>query len=211
MGTAAYQIAVKYSGTSTAFSSEATTSLGSGKYQITDSAKRCLDRGVAPTVYDGVTVLTEGTDYTVDYLFGIFDLTAYGAPGGAVTADGNYLPLSNLLGAKDIQWRLSGDVLDDTDFDSNGGSHTKKIGLIDCSASISRWYPIANTFWTLLQGRTEVVLEMIPTPSGSEIWRGVFSVEDSSLAGGVDALEEETLSFQMKSVGAGKDLSILEP
>ena len=88
-------------GTGTAMTGEATTSLGGNVYQITDTAKRAINPNASLTVLDGATPISSSR-YQVAYGSGKIYLAA--APAGTITVTGEYLTLSKA--AQAYEWSL---------------------------------------------------------------------------------------------------------
>ena len=91
------------SGTGTTMTGEATTSLGSGVYRITNSARRAINPNAALTVLDGVTTVNPAL-YRVSFGAGLIIFTGGYTPAGAVTVTGQFLTLSQA--AQGTQWSL---------------------------------------------------------------------------------------------------------
>lgn len=123
MANVGYSTTVKVSGTAVPVTGEACAfSSGAGAsqvFQVTNSARRIWDPTVAVIVKDGVTVLTPGTQYTFDYLFGKIQFVAY-TPVGAIAVDGSYLPTNAIAEARKLSFVQSRDLFDRTTFDSAG-------------------------------------------------------------------------------------------
>lgn len=134
MAQAAYNAAIKTPGISTTFStSEGFTQMASPSsltYQITDFTKTVWDRDVTPTVYlDGA--VSSPTNF--NYLFGKITVPS----SGAVTASGNYLPVTEKAGFNEYSMSLTSDPQDRTTFDNNAGYRRKQICLLDGSLTLS--------------------------------------------------------------------------
>lgn len=128
--------AVYISGESTAFSGEACTLVSGTTYQINTAAKRAWNPAVPVTVYDGVTPLVEADgDFTVNYLFG--KVTLAGAPAGAVTVDGEYLPLYEVTTVKGYRFKISADIEDATVMSSTTTAHARVVKTYDGSLDLT--------------------------------------------------------------------------
>ncbi len=191
-GLAAYNASIKKSGTSTSFTDEAMTDLGSNIYQITDANKQVFDRVGTFTFYDnGVEIGASGID-SINYLYGKVVFSA--PPVGPITVDGDYVPLSEVAGAREFSLNRTCAVLDDTDT-SNTGEHTKKYGLQDVSITLSRFDDLSYDFPTLIENRTPLVIEIAPDANKS--YRGWFIVPTSGLNLDVNSLLDESISFEL--------------
>lgn len=89
-------------GSGTAMTGQATTSLGGGVYQITLSARRYINPNASLTVLDGVTTVNPA-NYQIAYGTGKIILAGY-TPAGAITVTGEFLTLSKIAQATD--WTL---------------------------------------------------------------------------------------------------------
>ena len=135
MATAAYNTTIKIPGTSTMFSGEAMTLVSGTTYQITDPTKRVWDRSVTPTFYDGSSPIAAAGITSINYLFG--KVTLASPPSGAVTVDGNYLPMVEATGIREHSFSLSADLLDKTTYENNEGYRRRMYALRDVSATLS--------------------------------------------------------------------------
>ncbi len=199
MATAAYPTTVKIPGTSTVFTGAVTALTTGTSYQITDPVKRIIDPAVAVTVYDGASPLAH-TAFVVDYLFGIVTLS--GAPAGAVTVDGSYLPMLTLAEARDFSISASADLIDSTVFASTGVK-LKMAGLKDFSVSIEALQLVSydndpgggtQKIATLFDAGTPVLLEIRPSGAG-DYFRGWTVIESYEKKGAVAGLIELSISL----------------
>lgn len=132
MAVAAYNNVIKTPGISTVFStSEAFSNTTGNTYQIDDATKRVWDRTVVPTIYAGTSAVTPSS---VDYLFGKVTLSA--ATTEAVTASGNYLPMTEKTGFNSYTLSLGGETQDRTTFENNDGYRRRQLTLHDISLSL---------------------------------------------------------------------------
>lgn len=134
MATAAWQAQVKVSGTSTAMTGEATTSLGGSQYQVTSATKRIIDPTVAVVVKDGGSTVSSSL-YSVDRLFGIVTFSGY-TPTGAVTVDGSYLPTAAIGECTSVSITVTADLADVSVLESQ--AKKKASTLLDWSGSLER-------------------------------------------------------------------------
>jgi hypothetical protein len=190
-GTAAYPFKIKKAGTSTAFTGEAMSG-SAGLYQIDDANKQVFDRTVTPTFYDnGVSVPDYGI-ISIDYLYGRIKFAQPII--GPVTVDGSYLPMADIAGAKECSINRTCAIYDDTDI-SNVGYHTKKYGIQDVSITASRFDDVSHDFTTIMENRSVVVIELAPDTNKS--YRGFFVISDSDASVDINALLEESLTFEL--------------
>ncbi len=207
-GFAGYVAKLLKSGTPTTFTAEATTNVSGNIYQISSTTKRVWDRLTPIVVHDGVTLLVEGTNYSVDYLFGKVTLSA--PPSGAVTLAGKYLPMTQVAKANSFTLTQTAATIDNSVFETaqaNGGYNTYEYGLRTVSLSLKGIYASSNGFRALLAARTELVIEINPDGSSLTVARGFFKPMTTGQSGNVGALEEQTLNFQL-SVPDQSDISL---
>lgn len=134
MATAAWAAQVKMSGTSTAMTGEATTSLGGSQYQITSASKRIIDPTAAVVVKDGGTPVSSSL-YSVDRLFGIVTFSGY-SPSGAITVDASYLPTAAVGECTGVTVTVTADLSDVSVLESQ--AKKKQSTLTDWSGSLER-------------------------------------------------------------------------
>lgn len=133
MALVGWSTTIKVSGAAVPLTNEATTALGGGVYQVTNTARRIWDPSAAITVKDGGSPVSS-TLWSFDFLFGKVTFSGY-SPSGAVTVAGSYLPVAAIAEVKQISAQFGGDLLDRTTFDS-GGYKQKINGLRDVSGSL---------------------------------------------------------------------------
>jgi hypothetical protein len=202
---ATYAGIVKVAGGATAFTGEA-MSLVSGKtYQIDDTAKRVWDGDTAVTVYDGGSPVAANDIESIDYLRGIVIFDASYTVGGAVTVDGDYLPLLDVTKVRSYNWSGVCELLDDTCFDT-AGERTRIPGLIDASGSFETLEALNTdldpgggtvTLAAFLSGREDVYLQVGPDSSTFQMFRVNLASLDTS--GAVDDLRSSSVNWNLSS------------
>lgn len=205
--TAGYKAAVKVSGTSTAFTSEAASLVAgtTSTYQINDATKRVWDRTVTPTVNDGATQVTPTS---IDYLRGRVTLAS--AAAGAVTITGNYLPMTTVAEATEYSTTWERQILDSTALGGDGW-RTRALGLYDGSASLTIHYVgTFETFAQALAAGNAMVLEFYPDGSGATTTAdiGWFKPSSEATTIPVEELVGQTIEFELDAGGAGKAFSL---
>ena len=120
------------SGTGTAMTGEAVTSLGSGVYQITDTARRAINPNAALTVLDGVSTIP-AANYQIGWGSGKITLTNGYTLGGTMTVTGEYLTLAQA--AQGFEWSYDGEVL--TEESQTFGDAWKERTLVMKSGSVT--------------------------------------------------------------------------
>jgi hypothetical protein len=120
----------------TGMTGEATTSLGSGVYQITDAAKRAINPNTTFTVLDGVATVPTSR-YQVAYGTGKVYFQDY-TPAGTITVTGEYLTLAQA--AQGFEWTLDVQpMLEETQ--TFGDSWKERTCVMrDATCSFQRFY-----------------------------------------------------------------------
>ena len=191
-GVAGYGFSIKKSGTSTAFTSEAMSNTAGNTWQIDDATKQVFNRDTLPTFYDNAVEIVSGDISSIDYLYG--KVTFTGVKTGPITVDGDYMPMAEIAAAKEGSLNRTSAIYDDTDI-SNAGYHTKVSGVHDASITMSRWDDLTYTFTDVIEARTPVVIEF--APSSAKSYRGWFVSDSSGQTLDINALIDESLSFQL--------------
>lgn len=151
--------AVYASGAALSFTGEAFTTVSANTvYQITNTAKRVWDRSTTITVKkDAVT--QAATLYTLNRLTGTITFMADIGGGHTITADGNYLPITQVAQGKAYTYHIRASNLNVTKF---GDTFVNRIqGCKDVSGSVNLWgidtyyrdaliagNPVVVEFWT---------------------------------------------------------------
>jgi hypothetical protein len=176
-------------GSGTGMTGEATTSLGSNVYQITDSAKRAINPNAALTVLDGVTTVSPG-DYQVFWATGKIAFTGSYTVGGSVTVTGEYLSLSQA--AQGYEWSLDTELtLEET---QTFGDSWKERTAITRSASVTfaRFYD-DEYFHTNLG--SVYVLRLYTDQPGDAYYGCGAHVASSGVQSGENEVIRENVSF----------------
>lgn len=223
MSTAGHTSVIRGPGTSTAFTNEPTTELvgtvANTVYQLNTDAKRLLDPAVAVVVEvdadgggGGGYAVAAADTYTLDYLFGIVTFLADQGASAVVRVSGSYLPAIDLVGVTEWSCAASREVLDDTTINlAAGANRTKKLGLRDCSGSVS-----LNELLTYDHdpGAGELVLQdyldnatplLFEASAGGKRFRAWVLLESGETGGSVADLINSTVNFTgaARAVGAG--------
>lgn len=203
---AGYASTLNVGGTSTATTGEA-TSLFSGAgaatvRQITNAAKRCIDPTVAVIVRDGVTVLTAGTQYVVDYLYGKIRFVSY-TPSGAITVDCSYIPLLAVAGVRSISINADRDEIDSTAL-SNGATSAGESSILGKKKASGEIEYIlgefddldpgagTQTFFAWMNGGASFLLDVQMGPSSStqgfRAWCKLLNVQRDGISKGSELI-----------------------
>jgi hypothetical protein len=199
-GFAGYVAKLLKSGTSTALTAEPMSLVTGKTYRITDVAKRVMNRAVAYTVSDTGGAILAANILSVDYLFGRITFISSFTPTGAVTISGAYFPMTQVGRGNGFTLTQTAAAVDNTDFETaqaNAGHRTFEYGLKTVSLSINGIYSAANGFRALLDGRTELMIEVNPDGNGKSVARGWFKAMNTSQSGDVGDLEAETIAFNL--------------
>src|SRR5574343_251248 len=132
MALAGHSTVLKVSGTAVAVTGEATTWLGSSRWQVTSTGRRIIDPATAVVVKDGVSTVSS-TLYTLDRLFGIVTFVGY-TPSGSITFDYSYLPVQTITEVTSFSFSFGPELQESTTYDS-GGAKQRTAGLVDGSGS----------------------------------------------------------------------------
>jgi len=196
MGLASFKTKVKLSGSATVMTSQAmsTQSTVANTFQINSTARRVWNPNVTPTFRGNGSTIAAANVNSIDYLFGRVTFT--GAQTTPITVSGSYLPLTDLAGANTYTLNLNGELLDDTEFGSEG-FRSRKRGLFDATLTVSRWDDIELETHNALSSDTQIVCEVAPGGSTSLVARGFFKVESDAHSGDVGALETADVTFQL--------------
>lgn len=107
------------------------------------------------------------------------------------------LPMNN------AQLRLAGDVLDDTNMETNAGQHTKLIGLLDWSVAGQAEYTAGHTglgkVRTAFLARATILLRYLPDGTVPNGYQGSVQVENYTQGGEVAGKEAVEVSFIPRS------------
>jgi len=199
-GLAGYNAKLYKPGTSTALTTEPMTLVSGKTYEITNAAKRVINRTFSPiNVFDNA-VNANAEVLNFDYLFGRVTFKASYTVIGPVTITGQYYPMVQLAKANSFSLTQSADAVDTTDFETaqgNSGYRTFQAGLKTVNLETKGFYDVTNAFKAALEARTVLIIEVNPDGTGKSIARGFFIPMSDQLAGNVGALEEETVKWNL--------------
>lgn len=198
-GFAGYVAKVKRSGPSTAMTNEATTQVGSSKtYKINTDTKSIWDWSKGLTIRDNGSIVAAANIDSYDHMFGSVTFVAGYSVVGAVTVSGWYFPMTEVARAKSFTLTQTTESIDDTDYPTaraNDGYRVFSPGLRTVSLEIGGFFNATDQFWTVLEGRQPIVIEINPDGSDLSRARGIFKLVTRGQSGDVGALEERTLNF----------------
>lgn len=178
------------SGTGTTMTGEAVTSLGSGVYQITNTAKRAIDPNSTLTVLDGVSTVPPA-NYQVGWASGKITLTNGYTLGGTMTVTGKYLTLS--AAAQGTEWSVTPDVtLQET---QTFGDSWKEHTAVMRSAQIT-FGQFYNDEYFHTNRDNYFILYLYANVSANTRWMVAARMTSAGIATGENDVIRQNVSFQ---------------
>lgn len=200
-GFAGYVAKILKPGSTTAFTTEATTQVGSTKtYFITDRTKSVWNRNMTLSVIDDGTPVAASNIQSIDFLHGYVTFIPGYTVDGAVTVTGNYFPMQVVGCSNAFTLTQTANAIDETCMDTasqNDGHRIFDYGLKTVSLDLTGIYKPANGFQALLAARTELVIEVNPDGASKAVARGWFKAMNTGQSGDVGDLEQETITFNL--------------
>jgi len=199
-GFAGYVARLMSSGPSTAMTAEAMTLVSGKTYKVDSNARSVWDWTKSLVVDDAGSPIDVANIEEINYLFGTVTFVDSFTPGGAVTVDGFYLPLTEIAKGSSFTLTQTAETLDKTDFPTaraNDGYRVFDAGLRTVALEIGGFYESSSAFWETLEAREDIVIEINPDGSGLSLARGIFKLVSRTQSGDVGALEEETRTFNL--------------
>jgi len=198
-GFAGYNSTLKKTGTSTSFTGESMSQVGTSQtYRVDDDARSVWDWTQTVTINDGGSPVADADIDEINYVLGEVTFVSGYSVSGPITADGNYLPLSAFGKANSFSLTQSADTTDTTDFEtaqSNGGFMTMRPTLLSSDLELTSFYRAATDFYDILKNRDQFVIEIDPEGNGNSIARGIYKVLTYNQTGDVGGDEENTVNF----------------
>lgn len=199
-GFAGYVATIKRQGVSTVMTSESMTVTAGLEYQIDAIARQIWDRAVTLVINDDGAPVAEVDIESIDYLFGRVTFIPGYVVTGAITVTGAFFPTTDLCGANSFTLTQTAAGVDTTDMclaSGNGGYRIFDYGLKQVALEMSGFYSAIYGYLALLQGRTELIIEINPDGSNESVCRGFFRIVSESESGNVGDPEEQSISFQL--------------
>lgn len=190
----------KVSGASTVMTNEATTFVSGKTYQITNSARRILNRLTAVTVRDNLVAVAAANILSIDYLYGRVTFVPTYTVVGAVDISGAFFATAIIAKGRQFTLTQTAEAVQNTVFETaqaNGGHHTFEYGLKTVSLEIGGVFSATNDFLDMVKDRLELIIEVNPDGSNQSICRGYFKAMTQNQSGNVGDLEEETINFTL--------------
>jgi len=180
-------------GSGTAMTGEAVTSLGGGVYQITDAAKRAINPNASVTVLDGVATVSPA-NYQVSWGAGKITLTNGYTASGTITVTGEYLSLSQL--AQGFEWQL--EIQTDLEESQTFGDSWKERTAVMRGASVSLQRFYQDGYFQTNLGNRYVIALYIDQPGGTRYVCGAHMT-----SAGVTVGENELVKQSVQFVAVG--------
>ena len=205
--TAGYHAIIYASGTAATLTNEVCTNLSAHKvYQITAASKQVL----SPTY----AVTTNGTgNFTVNRLTGTLTFAADQTANEPITVSGKYLPMGQLLYAKDFSLSIKPKITDITPFGQNYQAVTRSLN--DVNGTIGTFYDPTEVstlaiapYWNveMLADATIAVKFYMSANYSLLAWAVIDSEE---LKDAIDGILEQTISWSGDSDADGHIVSRL--
>ena len=197
--TAGYNARIRKTGDPVAFTGEATTE-NNGWYEITDRTKSVFDYTSGITVKDGSSAVADNNIEEIDYLHGRVKFVSSYTPTGAITIDGDYLPVSTFGCFNSFDLTQTSETIETGCFEtvgSNGGYQTYKPTLRDVSIGAEGFYQTSSDFAQILQNRERFIIELDIEGDGQNLARGYFRIGTDGYSGGPGGDETESVSFSL--------------
>lgn len=205
MAVAAHTSVLKTTGTPVAMTGEATTSISSSVYQITDTSRRIISPASALQVYDNAVPVLD-TDVTIDYLFGKITKNS-GSFTGPVTIDGVYIPSFAFAEVRAFEINCTNNLQETTVMAAATAERSRIAALKDCSGSMTGLDPLTTDLnpgpgtvkpredWA---GGGTTVFEV--TFPGGVIFRSFVKFKDIADSANFDGLYESVLSWEANAL-----------
>jgi hypothetical protein len=174
---------------------------GSVAFQITSSARRCIDPQSTLVLLDGGATIAWADVTSVDFQFGEIVLDAPSS--GALTVTGNFLPLTTaselITEGKEFTLSLSKDLLDSTVFSPTAQFRKRKVGLGDMEATVTMFLNDTDldTLGTYKDAGSLLCLDVYT--GATPYFRGFCRIGNIERSGSVDGLLEATVSFSLSA------------
>jgi hypothetical protein len=193
--TAGYLATISITGASTTMTNEPTTNTSGTSFQMDTAARRIVDPAVALVIKDGGSAW--GGTFTFDYLNGIVTLS--GAPTGAVTIDGAFLPSRQITQAYEMDVSLSRNLVETSLLGSEFTQRTDALGDItgtfSCYDSGLSVYTDVDIAQILVDGSAKVI-EM-DWNGGTNVLKFFANFESVDPSMSVDGVQTMSASFSM--------------
>ena len=199
-GSASYNTIIYKGGSPVTVTDASTTAQLSGTtvYRI-DTAPGINRRVIDPdseivVEVDGV-VAPSGTWKVKSHLNGEIQFDDDQDADAVVTVTYKYIPTAVLAQCTNKEISLTSNVIPSTTFDDNGNTSNTQ-GLLDVSITIERNDNFDKSVMDELKTRERFYI-IISLAGGKEFVRGWFNIESDNFSGGLDDIENESISFKL--------------
>lgn len=195
-----YQAKLLSAGTPTTMTDEAMGLVSGLTYQVTDTARRIIDRSATVVIEDNSVAVAAADIESVDYLFGKVTFVAGYSVTGPITMTADYMTTAVVGCTQSYTLTMTADMIDETcfsDAQANNGRKIFRSGLKTVALELTGVYYPTGDYKTQLINRNEFIIEIDPTGTGNSLARGFFKLATEGHGGAVGALEEETLNFNL--------------
>lgn len=199
-GFAGYVASLKQSGTALQMTAESMTVVSGKTFQIDDAARQIIDWTQTVVVKDIAATVSAANIESIDHMFGTVTFVSSYTVNGAISMDAWYLPMTEIGKASSFTLTQTAETIDETDFETantNSGYRVFNAGLRTVALELGGFYDAASAFWTVLEGRSDIIIEINPDGSDLSVARGIFKLVTRGQSGDVGALEEETRTFNL--------------
>ena len=201
MARAGFQCAIRRGGIPTTMTAEACTTLSSTSFQVTSSARRCIDPSFPWHITVSGATLAYTNVTTFDFLFGQFTVTSPLA--AAPTLTGTFIPLTTasefVSEVKGHSLTESSELLDTTVYTSTSPFRRRISGLADASLSLDMLLNPNDMarLATLSATGSDVFVEV--NSGFSPLFRGVGKITSIERSASVDGLVEATVEWVLSA------------
>ena len=179
-------------GSGTAMTGEAVTSLGGGVYQITDTAKRAINPNAAVTVLDGVATVPKA-NYQIGWASGKITLTNGYTAGGTITITAEYLTLAQA--AQAFEWSYDSEVV--TEESQTFGDTWKERTLVMKSGTVSFQRFYNDAYFANTNLGSYYVLYLYTNLTGNDRFMAAGHMSSTGITSGENELIKENVSFAL--------------
>jgi hypothetical protein len=202
MAVAGFKCSIRRGGIPTAVTAEACTTLSSTRFQVTSTARRCIDPTAPWNVKAGAATVAYSAITSFDFLFGEVTLASPTA-GVALTLDGTFIPLTTasefVTEVKGHSLSQSSDLMDTTVYTSTSPFRKRIYGLGDASISVDMLVNVADMprLATLMSNGSNAIFEI--NSGSSPVFRGIGKIASIDRSSTVDGLVEATVEWVLNA------------
>jgi hypothetical protein len=200
MAVAGFRCLVRRGGVPTVMSAEPMTSLGGGRYQITNPARRAIDPNSAFHLTLGAATLAYTNIAAMTFEFGEVQLSS--ATTGTLTATAQYVPLGSadvIADVKAFSLSETTDLLDRTVFTETTPLRRRLAGLADATVSLDMLMNDSSVpdLRDLMENEQVVLLEILS--GATPRFRGWGLLSSMNVDASVDGLVEVSVEWNISA------------